>query len=47
LLGHLDVRESIASGRLAASTGVAEELAGALFPRVPLWRPPWDDLPAA
>ncbi|MHB8971114.1 MAG: GNAT family N-acetyltransferase [Pirellulaceae bacterium] len=47
LLGHLDVRESIAAGRLSVSTHLARELAAALFPRLPFWRPPWDDLPAA
>ena len=25
---------------------VAGELAAALFPVLPLWRPPWDELPA-
>ncbi len=44
LLGHLDVREAIESGRLGVSTRVALEMADALFPRVPFCRPPWDDL---
>jgi predicted N-acetyltransferase YhbS len=47
LLGHLDVRDGIAAGRLSVSTHVAQELAAALFPRLPFWRPPWDDMPAA
>ena len=47
LLGHLDVRDAIAAGRLAASTRVALEMAAALLPRLPFWRPPWDDMPAA
>lgn len=46
LLGHLDIQDALASGRLTASTGVAAELAAALFPRLPLWRSPWDELPA-
>jgi GNAT superfamily N-acetyltransferase len=47
LLGHLDIHEALSTGRLTASTGVAAELAAALFPRLPLWRPPWDELPAS
>ncbi len=46
LLGHLEVGESIESGRLWASTRVAMETASILFPRLPFWRPPWDELPA-
>lgn len=46
LLGHIDVREAVAAGRLGVSTRVACEIADALFPRVPFWRPPWDDLAA-
>jgi predicted N-acetyltransferase YhbS len=46
LLGHLDIHEALVTGRLTASTRVAAELAAALFPRLPLWRPPWDDVPA-
>ncbi len=44
LLGHLRVRDAVASGRLTVSTRVALEIADALFPRLPFWRPPWDDL---
>ncbi len=47
LLGHLDVRNAIASGRLAVSTRLAHDTVVALLPRLPLWRPPWDDLPAS
>jgi predicted N-acetyltransferase YhbS len=47
LLGHLDLREGIAVGRISVSTRVAQDTAEALFPRLPLWRPPWDDLPAS
>jgi predicted acetyltransferase len=46
LLGHVDLREAIRLGRLSVSTRVAEEMAVALFPRLPLWLPPWDNLPA-
>ncbi len=46
LLGHLDVRSAVESGRLGVSTRVALEMADALFPRLPFWRPPWDDLAA-
>lgn len=47
LLGHTDVAHSLASGRLAVSTRLAQDIATALLPSLPLWRPPWDDLPAA
>jgi GNAT superfamily N-acetyltransferase len=47
LLGHLDVQDAVASGRLSVSTRLAQDIAAALLPRLPLWRPPWDDLPAA
>ncbi len=44
-LGHGSVRETAFAGRIQASTQTALELAELLFPQVPLWRPPWDDLP--
>ena len=47
ILGHLTVREGVETGRLEASTRVAEQMAAVLFPPLPLWRPPLDDLPAA
>jgi len=46
LLGHLDVQDRVASGRLTVSTRLALDMATALLPRLPFWRPPWDDLPA-
>ena len=46
LLGQSDPIEAAAAGRLQASTQVAEKLAMQLFPRLPLWCPMWDDLPA-
>ncbi len=46
LLGQLNVPEAIAAGTLEAATATAAEVAAALFPRLPLWFPPLDDLPA-
>jgi len=46
LLGQSDPMEAAAAGRLQASTQVAQKLAMQLFPRMPLWCPMWDDLPA-
>jgi predicted acetyltransferase len=46
LMGHSDPVEAAGQNRLIPSTQVALQLASALFPRLPLWRPPWDDLPA-
>jgi len=46
LLGQCDPAEAVAAGRMEPSTQMALRLAGQLFPRVPLWCPMWDDLPA-
>jgi hypothetical protein len=46
LLGHWDVREALGAGRLRSSTRLAEDAAAALFPRLPWYRPPLDDLMA-
>ncbi len=46
LLGHSSPAEAAAQGRLTASTQTALDLAEVLFPRLPAWRPPWDDLAA-
>jgi predicted N-acetyltransferase YhbS len=46
LLGHIETHEAIETGRLQASTRVAEQTAAVLFPRIPFWRPPWDELTA-
>jgi predicted acetyltransferase len=46
LLGHLDVTEAVHAGRVVASTRVATETASILFPRLPFWRPAFDDLQA-
>lgn len=44
LLGHGDVDEAIGQGRIEASTRIAQQAAAALFPRLPLWRSPLDEL---
>ena len=46
LLNQCDPVEAAAAGRMEASTQMALKLAGQLFPRMPLWCPMWDDLPA-
>jgi hypothetical protein len=46
LLGHNDAAESAQQERLGPSTQIALETARALFPRLPLWRPTWDEMPA-
>jgi hypothetical protein len=46
LLGHFDAAAALSEQRIAASTRAAAEAATALFPQLPLWYPPLDDLPA-
>ena len=46
LLGQSDPHEAVAAGRMDPSTQVALKFAAQLFPRLPLWCPMWDDLPA-
>ncbi len=46
VLGQLDWDAAVAEGRLECSTSLAREAGRALFPQLPFWRPPWDDLPA-
>ncbi len=46
LLGQLHWDRALAEGRLTASTALAREAGRVLFPRLPLWCPPFDDLPA-
>ncbi len=46
VLGQCDPQEAVAAGRIEPSTQVAVKLAAQLFPRLPLWCPMWDDLPA-
>jgi hypothetical protein len=47
VMGQLDWEAALADGRLECSTALAHEAGLALFPSLPLWRPPWDDLQAA
>ena len=43
VLGQLDFGEAEAAGCLSASTALARDVGGTLFPRLPLWRPRFDD----
>jgi hypothetical protein len=43
-LGHQDVDEAIGQGRIVPSTQTAAQTAKALFPPVPMWRPPLEEL---
>lgn len=44
LLGAIDVRKAVESGRVEASTKAAEDLAAVLFPKLAVWVPPFEDL---
>ncbi len=46
LLGQFRVRQLIEAGQVTPSSQDAARLADALFPRLPTWRMPWEDLPA-
>jgi GNAT superfamily N-acetyltransferase len=46
VLSQCDPTESVMAGRMESSTQMAQKLAGQLFPRIPLWCPMWDDIPA-
>ncbi|MBP85527.1 MAG: hypothetical protein CMJ64_02235 [Planctomycetaceae bacterium] len=46
LLGHLDIEESVESEAIRASTRTAIDAARVLFPRLPIWRPAFDSMPA-
>jgi hypothetical protein len=46
LLGHAGASDLAAAGKAEVSSLKAHELARTLFPRLPVWFPPWDDLPA-
>ncbi len=46
LLGHWKPADAFAPGRLRASNRVAQEAAAILFPQLPWYRPPLDDLVA-
>jgi hypothetical protein len=44
LLGAIDVERRLEQGRMTASSRLAVRIAAALFPKLPLWRSPLDDL---
>jgi GNAT superfamily N-acetyltransferase len=44
LLGHLDLGSTVINERVRATNRPTLQLAAALFPRLPLWHPPLDDL---
>ncbi len=44
LMGHLDLAAAVEQGRVRASTRLAQDTAAALFPRLPYWGAPWDDV---
>ncbi len=44
VMGHMNIEEALESGRIEASTQVATQIAAALFPALPLWRPSMDEL---
>jgi predicted acetyltransferase len=46
LLGHMDVQQAASCGTLFVSNRLGLDLAGTIFPQLPLWYPPLDDLPA-
>ena len=46
LLGQCDITQAIKQEQIVPSTQIAVETARALFPRIPLWFPSLDDLPA-
>jgi predicted acetyltransferase len=46
VLGHLQWREALSDGRLQPSTKLAVKAGHTLFPRLPFWHPPLDDLHA-
>ena len=46
LLGQCDISRAITQERIVPSTRIALETAQVLFPRIPLWFPLLDDLPA-
>jgi predicted acetyltransferase len=46
LLGQLDCQAAIREKQLTVSTRTTIDLLTTFFPRIPFWRPPWDELPA-
>jgi len=47
LLGHLPLAEAVECGEVHVSTRLAFVTAAALFPPLPIWYPPWEELPAS
>jgi len=47
VLGQLDWDEALGEGSVQPSTGLAREIGPLLFPELPLWHPPFDDLAAS
>ncbi len=47
VLGQLDWSAAFSDGRVEPSTEQAGQIGPVLFPPLPLWRPPFDDLPAS
>jgi predicted N-acetyltransferase YhbS len=47
VLGQLNWNAAVADGQIECSSALAREVGGILFPPLPFWRPPWDDLPAS
>jgi hypothetical protein len=46
LMGHIDIEDAVQSGAIRASTRTAIDAASVLFPRLPIWRPALDWMPA-
>ena len=46
LLGQCNISQAIKQEKIIPSTQIASETAKVLFPRIPLWFPSLDDLPA-
>jgi hypothetical protein len=44
LLGHWNLADLIDAGRVRASSKLAARLGRAIFPKLPWWQPPLDDL---
>ena len=45
LLGYDDGRSAVNAERIRSSTTLAAQMVAALFPPIPMWRPPWDAAP--
>lgn len=45
ILGRLDFAAAVSANRIEPSTAIAHTAAAALFPPLPLWHPPFEELP--